>query len=153
MSQVTRFLATARKEFRQFLRDRLLVGLIVFIYTGDLVLCAAAEALEPDADTRVIRLGGEEFLLLLRGDDVVNRAERRRQAIATRVAARVPGLDRMVTASMGLVQLPEGDAMRAEFHVIYGHCDRLLYEAKHTGRNRTMREKLQSFGAPRVRAA
>ena len=121
--------------------------------TGDLVLCAAAEALEPDADTRVIRLGGEEFLLLLRGDDVVNRAERRRQAIATRVAARVPGLDRMVTASMGLVQLPEGDAMRAEFHVIYGHCDRLLYEAKHTGRNRTMREKLQSFGAPRVRAA
>ncbi|MEJ5976859.1 diguanylate cyclase [Novosphingobium sp. PS1R-30] len=121
--------------------------------TGDAVLCAAAEALEPDLDTRAIRLGGEEFLLLLRGDDVVNRAERRRQAIATRIAARVPGLDRMVTASMGLVEMPDDGGMRAEFGVLYGHCDRLLYEAKDAGRNRTMREKMQSFGGLRPRAA
>lgn len=121
--------------------------------TGDAVLCAAAEALEPDVDTRAIRLGGEEFLLLLRGVDVVNRAERRRQAIATRIAAQIPGLDRMVTASMGLVEMPDDDAMRAEFNVLYGHCDRLLYEAKDAGRNRTMREKMQSFGGQRPRAA
>lgn len=121
--------------------------------TGDAVLCAAAEALEPDPDTRAIRLGGEEFLLLLRGSDVVNRAERRRQAIATRIAAKVPGLDRVVTASMGLVELPPDGAMRADFNVLYGHCDRLLYEAKDAGRNRTMREKMQSFGGQRPRAA
>jgi len=37
--------------------------------------------------------------------------------------------------------------------VLYGHCDRLLYEAKDAGRNRTMREKMQSFGGLRPRAA
>jgi diguanylate cyclase (GGDEF)-like protein len=114
--------------------------------TGDTVLRAAAEALEPDADTLAIRMGGEEFLLLLRGRDAVNRAERRRQAIAVRVAAKVPGLDRMVTASMGMVELPREDTLRTDFKLLYAHCDRLLYEAKHNGRNRTMREKVQSFG-------
>lgn len=121
--------------------------------TGDAVLRATAEALEPDADTLAIRLGGEEFLLLLRGRDVANRAERRRQAIAARVATTVPGLDRVVTASMGLVEQPPEGALRADFNTLYAHCDRLLYEAKHTGRNRTMREKMRSFGAPRTQHA
>ena len=34
--------AAVRKEFRQFLRDWLLVALVVFIYTGDLVMCTVA---------------------------------------------------------------------------------------------------------------
>ena len=34
--------AAVRKEFRQFLRDWLLVTLVVFIYTGDLVMCTVA---------------------------------------------------------------------------------------------------------------
>lgn len=117
---------------------------------GDTVLRAAAEALEPDADTLAIRMGGEEFLLLLRGRDVANRAERRRQAISSRVAAKVPGLDRIVTASMGLVEQPLDYAIRTDFKTLYAHCDRLLYEAKNTGRNRTMREKMRSFGAARA---
>jgi diguanylate cyclase (GGDEF)-like protein len=121
---------------------------------GDTVLRAVAEALEADADTLAIRMGGEEFLLLLRGRDVVVRAERRRQAIASRVATMVPGLDRVVTASMGLVEQPVDGPMRADFATFYGHCDRLLYEAKHAGRNRTMREKMQRFGtAKSARAA
>ena len=37
-----RLAAAVRKEFRQFLRDWLLVSLVVFIYTGDLVLCTVA---------------------------------------------------------------------------------------------------------------
>jgi diguanylate cyclase (GGDEF)-like protein len=109
------------------------------------VLRAVAEALEPDPDTLAIRMGGEEFMLLLRGKDTANRAERRRQAIAVRVSTQVPGLDRVVTASMGMVEQPQGGEVRADFATLYGHCDRLLYEAKHTGRNRTMREKMQSF--------
>lgn len=116
---------------------------------GDAVLRATAEALEPDADTLALRIGGEEFLLLLRGRDVANRAERRRQAISARVAARVPGLDRVVTASMGLVEQPSESATRGDFKTLYAHCDRLLYEAKDAGRNRTMREKIQRFGASR----
>lgn len=121
--------------------------------TGDVVLRATAEGLEPDKDTIAVRMGGEEFLLLLRGRDTVLRAERRRQAISARIAAQVPGLDRVVTASMGLVELPADGRIGQDFATLYGHCDRLLYEAKDAGRNRTMREKLQSFGGKRVRAA
>lgn len=122
--------------------------------TGDTVLRVTAEALEPDADTLAIRMGGEEFMLLLRGKDAAGRAERRRQAIAVRISAQVPGLDRVVTASMGIVEQPHSGDLRADFATLYGHCDRLLYEAKHAGRNRTMREKMQSFAAgKRPRAA
>ena len=102
--------------------------------TGDAVLRAVAVALMPDEDTVVVRIGGEEFLLLLRGTNAAERAERRRQAIPARVAAEVPLLDRPVTASMGLVS--EAPAMR--FNDLYRQCDRLLYEAKAAGRNRTV---------------
>lgn len=37
-----RLLAAIHKEFRQFLRDRLLVALVVFIYTADMVMCTMA---------------------------------------------------------------------------------------------------------------
>jgi diguanylate cyclase (GGDEF)-like protein len=120
--------------------------------TGDEVLRAAAQGLAPDDDTLAVRMGGEEFLLLLRGKDVAARAERRRQAIALRVAADVAGLQGVVTASMGLVEQPPSGTLKADFATLYSHCDRLLYEAKNTGRNRTMSAKLQSFG-PRPKRA
>lgn len=114
---------------------------------GDEVLKAASTALAADVDTRAVRIGGEEFLLLLRGPDAAERAERCRRAITTRVASGVPGLDRFITASMGLVEQDPRGALRADFVTLYAHCDRLLYEAKRLGRNRTMRERLTSFSA------
>ena len=39
---MSRLTAAVRKEFRQFLRDRLLVLLVFFVYTGDLVMCTVA---------------------------------------------------------------------------------------------------------------
>ena len=121
---------------------------------GDTVLKAAASALASDADTRAARMGGEEFLLLLRGGDAADRAENSRRAISTRVAAGVPGLDRIVTASMGLVEHDHCGshshaAFKVEFTALCAHCDRLLYEAKRLGRNRTMREKFTSFSSDR----
>ncbi|MCW1401286.1 GGDEF domain-containing protein [Novosphingobium sp. MW5] len=116
---------------------------------GDSVLKAVASALSPDHDTMVLRLGGEEFMLLLRGEDAVQRAESRRQAIALRVAALVPGLEAPVTASMGLVTIAPEGLGAADFGSLYSHCDRLLYEAKANGRNRTMRASMRGFGAPR----
>jgi diguanylate cyclase (GGDEF)-like protein len=112
---------------------------------GDEVLRVTAEALMPDDDTLAVRMGGEEFLLLLRGKDAANRAERRRLAISTRVARELPALDRVVTASMGLVEQPADRRVKSDFTTLYGHCDRLLYEAKRNGRNRTMSERMQSF--------
>ena len=119
---------------------------------GDRVLVAVANALAPDDDTRVIRMGGEEFLLLLRGPQAALRAERRRRAIPGRIAAEVTGLDRMVTASMGLVERDADSLVLADFITTYQHCDRLLYEAKRAGRNQTMREKVKGFGARRYNA-
>ncbi|GGC37692.1 hypothetical protein GCM10011371_26460 [Novosphingobium marinum] len=120
--------------------------------TGDAVLRAVAIALAPDEDTIAVRLGGEEFLLLLRGSDAAERAERRRIAISTRTLAEIPGLDRLVTASMGLVEQPEAGRLKGDFEVLYAHCDKLLYEAKAAGRNRTMSERLQSFAISHRRA-
>ena len=112
---------------------------------GDEVLRAAAEALMPDENTLAVRMGGEEFLLLLRGADALNRAERRRKAITSYVAQNVPGMERLITASMGLVEQPASKRVKPDFTAIYTHCDRLLYEAKRAGRNRTMSERMQSF--------
>ena len=112
---------------------------------GDNVLCAVARALEPNDDVMAMRLGGEEFVLLLRGADAKTRAERRRMAIPARIAAEVPGLDRLVTASMGLVELPHSSQKQATFYDLYVRADRLLYEAKEAGRNRAIFERIMVF--------
>jgi diguanylate cyclase (GGDEF)-like protein len=112
---------------------------------GDKVLRVVATALEPDDDTLVFRMGGEEFLLLLRGRNPLQSAERRRQAITARVAAQVEGLDRVVTASMGLIEVPRNAMPNAGFAELYDRADQLLYEAKQAGRNRTMNERLKLF--------
>ncbi len=100
---------------------------------GDEVLKAVANALQPGPSVRAYRLGGEEFVLLLRGDDADTQAELRRQAIPAIVARTVPGLKRPVTASMGVTGIV-GDE---DFTTLYERADKLLYEAKSAGRNRT----------------
>ena len=101
--------------------------------TGDEVLKAVAVALKAGANVRACRLGGEEFLLLFRGQDVDAQAEFRRQAIPATVANAVPGLAGPVTASMGITPISDDDA----FTTLYERADKLLYEAKSAGRNRT----------------
>lgn len=121
---------------------------------GDSVLAATGLALHDDADLIAWRLGGEEFLLMLRGRNAAARAEARRQAIPARVAAVVPGLPAPVTASMGVVELPRGEMLATSYAELYARADRLLYEAKHGGRNRMVAEKLTMFtGRDRRRKA
>ena len=114
---------------------------------GDHALIATASALAPDEDTLAVRLGGEEFMLVLRGADATLRAERRRRAITARIADTVPQVDRPVTASMGVVEAPGEDAAGLPFEVLYLRADTLLYRAKNEGRNRYFRELLV-FGEP-----
>lgn len=113
--------------------------------TGDEVLRVAATALAPDRDCLAVRIGGEEFMLLLRGRQARERAERRRRAVTARVAAGVPELDGPVTASMGLVELLGESATPVDFRELYAAADRLLYEAKAAGRNRFVAERLTLF--------
>ncbi|MFV0644174.1 MAG: diguanylate cyclase domain-containing protein [Sphingomonadaceae bacterium] len=104
---------------------------------GDEVLQAVAEALMPDDDTQVVRMGGEEFLLLLRGPTAGQQAEMRRQAITRLVSGQVKGLDCLVTASMGLLHIRPQELYNS-FSELYMRADRLLYQAKAAGRNRTV---------------
>ena len=119
---------------------------------GDEVLVAAASALKSNDVDRSLgfRMGGEEFLLLLRGDDALERAELCRQQI-TRIIQQNTEVGRAVTASMGFVEATPGALASRDFQPLYERADRLLYEAKAAGRNRTVSERLRVF-APRGRA-
>ena len=115
---------------------------------GDDVLRACARALSVTPNLFAARMGGEEFLLLLRGADSLVRAEEIRRELSARVAREVAGLDRFVTASMGVVQIPREVIPDVEFAAIYDRADQLLYAAKAAGRNRSMSEKLSLFARP-----
>lgn len=52
-------------------------------------------------------------------------------------------------ARLRLVEQAPEVALKRDFAWLFGHCDRLLYEAKHNGRNRTMSERLQAFAERR----
>jgi diguanylate cyclase (GGDEF)-like protein len=118
-----------------------------------LIACAAAlRAVGGDRDTVAVRLGGEEFVVLLRGEQAIARAEALRQAIPRRIAADVPGLGLPVTASMGLIEMPRSVSSQVSFAEFYARADILLYEAKASGRNRMAYERLTVFSeAPRGR--
>ena len=123
---------------------------------GDEVLCACANALRGDGaenrDTVAVRLGGEEFMLLLQGSHTTDRAEHMRQQITLRVASDVAGLDRPVTASMGVIEIPAKGIETMRFAELYARADKLLYEAKETGRNRSVHERLSVFASGPKRA-
>lgn len=115
---------------------------------GDSVLMCAADALSAgnDDDIVVFRIGGEEFLMMLRGPAGFERAEARRQAIATCTSATMGDLDRPVTASLGVLDFSAvaGDP-QLDFRTLYTRADQLLYEAKCAGRDQMRSETLEWF--------
>ena len=110
-----------------------------------LVACASAIRAAGDRDAVAVRLGGEEFVVLLRGPRPIERAEALRQAIPMRIAKEVPGLDTPVTASMGVVVLGDAGRQKMAFAEFYARADALMYEAKASGRNRLCYERLTVF--------
>ena len=71
--------------------------------------------------------------------------EQRRQAITLQTARQVTGLTRPVTASVGLLELPDALCGAMSFDEMYRRADKLLYEAKNAGRNRMVAERLTVF--------
>lgn len=120
---------------------------------GDQVLEITARVLASDPDNIAVRLGGEEFLVLLRGTDPSARAEKLRRMLSVRVAREVDGLEQIVTASMGLLTLPTDGAGTLSFSSAYSRADLLLYEAKRDGRNRTKAAHWGLFDGAAVEAA
>jgi len=102
---------------------------------GDEVLAAVGVALRSalrDSDF-VGRYGGEEFLILLPDTDRAG-ALQVAEAVRTAVAElRVTGVDRSVTASIGVAILPDH---AGEPTTLFRMADRALYAAKNRGRDR-----------------
>jgi len=120
---------------------------------GDEVLVACGKALigGEGRDYLTMRLGGEEFVVLLRGVDAYYRAEALRKSLSLRIARAVPELEEPLTASMGLIELPSA-GQDLGFSQVYSRADALLYNAKASGRDRTCFERLTVFNeAPPVR--
>lgn len=84
------------------------------------------------------RYGGEEFLLVLPGCEEANawrHAERMRIAIAAS-PVQYESLELSVTASFGVTALPAGTSWRCDD--LIRRADQALYDAKETGRNRSV---------------
>lgn len=117
---------------------------------GDAALVASAQALRGNHDPDLVaaRLGGEEFVVLVRGPRSLQRVEALRRAISTRIAADVEGLCAPVTASSGAIEVPRSTNAMMGFDEFYARADALMYDAKASGRNRMVSEKLTMFPNP-----
>jgi diguanylate cyclase (GGDEF)-like protein len=116
---------------------------------GDAVLCAAAAGLREGHGGVVARIGGEEFFLLIDRPDAAGTAERCRQALARRIAADVPEVARPISASGGLLIFESRtDGAALDFDRLFAEADRLLYAAKHSGRDCMVTDRWQQPAAP-----
>ena len=103
---------------------------------GDQVLVAVGRAMDElvRSGQDVVRMGGEEFLVMLPGVDLaaahVRMEEIRQQLQQIQLRATAPGL--VVTASIGVAQLTAGDPDMAS---LLRRADEAMYAAKQQGRN------------------
>lgn len=120
---------------------------------GDKVLMLCAEIIRKTARSTdmAVRLGGEEFLLVLPGLDLIGAAkvaERVRSNIAN-TDITVRGQSLPVTISGGVAQYAPGE----DLDVLIGRADQALYQAKKDGRNlirmAEVAERLQAKEDPR----
>ncbi|WP_454597432.1 diguanylate cyclase domain-containing protein [Qipengyuania sp. SM2507] len=100
---------------------------------GDEVLVAIGRGLKGE-NVFAARLGGEEFVVLLYGDDWQSLAEKARRRVTTAVIEHVPDLATTVTASAGIAQLRDGESLASALK----RADRGLYAAKDAGRDRSL---------------
>ncbi|KQM70057.1 diguanylate cyclase [Xylophilus sp. Leaf220] len=115
---------------------------------GDLVLQAVSRVVRERlarAGDHFFRIGGEEFGILMDGADTLSATrpfvEQVRAAIEALALPHAASPHGVVTASFGLVLLETGDhPIRGE--ELVARADRLLYDAKHAGRNRVVAEVL-----------
>jgi diguanylate cyclase (GGDEF)-like protein len=105
---------------------------------GSRVLREVAQAVNRvlDEDDRIVRYGGDEYVVILPGQDKVQalgKVEKIREAIRSTVFLERENLAVHVTASFGVATYPE-DATSEE--QLLAAADECLFESKRTGKNR-----------------
>lgn len=105
---------------------------------GDQVITYLAKTLKEESRTvdLVARLGGEEFVVLLPGANLLEAsqcAERIRCAVQALNFAASIGVHIQVTTSIGVAEI---DSTQESIETALARADRALYEAKKSGRNR-----------------
>ena len=103
---------------------------------GDIVLCAVSEVLAKSfrSNDLLARFGGEEFIIFLVGTPLESAIRVLEKLLQTIEALEVPmGDGRMIrcTASIGATELHHGENIKT----LIARADRMLYRAKHNGRN------------------
>lgn len=109
---------------------------------GDRIIKLAARAAGESLrkDDSIFRVGGEEFVCVLPGtaiDQAYEAAERIRLTFQKQTAD-VDGVSVQATLSVGVAA---SDGKSNLPSTIFAHADKALYEAKDTGRNRTVKAK------------
>ena len=108
---------------------------------GDDALKQIAQAVHRqlrDSGDSLIRLGGDEFCILLQAEsptDALSAIDRLRLAVRALALPHPTGRDAVLTASFGFVWRGARSANRQLAHDLYRHADRMLYEAKRAGRD------------------
>jgi len=105
---------------------------------------AQAVAKVLDEDDRLVRYGGDEFIVILprhNKQEALLKASRIKQAIETTPFLHKEGIDAHLTASLGLAAYPD-DAHNK--HELLAEADRCLFESKSAGKNRITVPALQS---------
>lgn len=108
---------------------------------GDQILCAVADAIRGAlrADDRAYRFGGDEIVMLLRGQDLLGTALAAERLCRNVEALEIRGLAPepvRVTISCGAAAYSPGAAIAFDWELLMGRADQALYAAKLAGRNR-----------------
>jgi diguanylate cyclase (GGDEF)-like protein len=89
-----------------------------------------------DDDDRLVRYGGDEFVVILPRQtkaEAVNKVERMKKAISSAVFLQKEKVNAHLTASFGLAAYPQDAADKKE---LLAEADRCLFESKTDGKNR-----------------
>lgn len=103
---------------------------------GDAMLCAVADILAKSfrSNDLLARFGGEEFVVFMVGSSLASAMKVLEKVIQTIEALKVTLVDGQIvrcTASIGAAELCHGEAIET----LISRADKMLYRAKHNGRN------------------
>ena len=105
---------------------------------GSKVLREVAEVIHSHLDTedRLVRYGGDEYIVLLPGqggEDILSKVEAIRKGVSSSYYLQQEGIHLSVTASFGLATFPDDAKNKKELLMAADHC---LFQSKKEGKNR-----------------